>query len=234
MRSRAFHFAWMAVAPLVHFTDLMRLRHWTPTSATAAPSFETLRQVIAVVDRPSTRARSTRQIFLSSRLRCHKGGRVHGGDECLDCGRLVSVTPSAGHDEVHVRCLWTESDLVDDVMTPAPVLVHVPSSTTIGAADAVAAREGIHHLLIGDASWIEGAICRCLLAEPGSRAGNGTPVADRMVHDLTTVPPGTSLGQALRALESTPLGLIAVTRNGDLLGVVTRRDLGLGDAGHAP
>jgi CBS domain-containing protein len=212
----------------------MRLRHWTPTSAPSASSFETLRQVVAVVERASPRPRSTRQIFLSSRLRCHKGGRVHGGDECLECGRLVSVTPSAGHDKVTVRCLWTESDLVDDVMTPAAILVHVQPGTTLGAADDVAARENIHHILVGDRDWIEGAICRCDLAAPGSLAGNHARVSDRMTYDLTTVPPGTTLGQAMHALEATPLGLIAVTRSGELLGVVTRRDLGLEAAGHAP
>jgi CBS domain-containing protein len=212
----------------------MRLRHSTPTAAVPAPSFETLRQVVAVVERRNPRPSSTRQIFLSSRLRCHKGGRVHGGDECLQCGRLVSVTPSSGHNEVTVRCLWTESDVVDDVMTPAAVLVHVPSTLTLGTADLIAARENIHHLLVGDDDWIEGAVCRCVLAAPGSLAGNGARVVDRMVREITTVPPGTTLGQAMRALEATPLGLIAVTLDGALLGVVTRRDLGLGDAGHAP
>ena len=78
----------------------MRLRHWTPTSTEPASSFETLRQVVAVVDRTRQRPSSTRQIFLSSRLRCHKGGRLHGGDECLECGRLVSVTPTPTHDAV--------------------------------------------------------------------------------------------------------------------------------------
>lgn len=212
----------------------MRLRHWTPTSAPSASSFETLRQVVAVVDRPTPRPQRTRQIFLSSRLRCHKGGRIHGGDECLHCGRLVSVTPSAGRDKVTVRCLWTESDLVDDVMTPASVLVRVRATATIGAADEIASRESIHHLLVGDADWIEGAICRCDLAAPGSLAGNYARVSDRMTLDITTVPPGTPLGRTLKALEATPLGMIAVTRSGELLGVVTRRDLGLDDGGHAP
>jgi len=200
----------------------------------ATQSFETLRQVVAVVERPPPRPSTTRQIFLSTRLRCQKGGRVHGGDECFECGRLVSLVPSPGHDRVTVRCLWTESDTVDDVMTPLSVLVRVPPGASIGAADAVAAHENIHHLLVGAEEWIDGVICRCDLAVPGSVAGNAATVGDRMTHNVTTVPPGTKLGAAAQALEATPIGLIAVTRDGNLIGVVTRRDLGLDLHGHAP
>ena len=115
---------------------------------------------------------------------------MHGGNACLTCGRLVSVVPSATHDRMTVRCLWTESDVVEDVMTPPDVLVMVSGRLSIGAADEVAEREDIHHLLVGDHDWIEGAICRCDLAAAGSLAGNYAQVGERMTHRLTTVPPG--------------------------------------------
>jgi CBS domain-containing protein len=211
----------------------MRLRHWTSSSAPSV-SFETLRQMVATVDHPRRRRKTMRQVFLASHLPCHKGGPEHGADACLECGRLVSVVPSPGAEHVTVRCLWTESDVVDDVMTPTRVLATVPPNATLGDADRVAAREKIHHLLVRSDDWIEGVVCRCALAAAGSPAGNRLAVADRMIADITTVPTGTTLGQAWRAIEATSVGLIAITRDGELLGVVTRRDLGLDEGTHAP
>jgi len=211
----------------------MRLRQSTMSSAPSA-SFETLRQVVATVEHPRRRRKTMRQVFLASHLPCHKGGPEHGADACLECGRLVSVMPSPGAEHVTVRCLWTESDVVDDVMTPTRVLWTVPPTATLGDADRVAAREKIHHLLVQTDDWIEGVTCRCALAAIGSPAGNRLCVADRMIADITTVPSGTPLGQAWRAIEATPVGLIAITRDGEMLGVVTRRDLGLDEGAHAP
>ncbi len=213
----------------------MRLRHWIDPSTTTPtpPTFETLRELVAMVAPATPLTSPTRQLFVASRLRCHKGGRTICGDQCLQCDRLVGILPSPDRRQVTVRCLWTEDDVVDEVMTPADVLLHVAPTTPLGRADRIAASGDIHHLLVGRAGWIDGGVCRCQLADEGSPAGAMATVGERMLA-LVAVPPGTTLGAAAHILERVPLGMIAVAQAGLLHGVVTLRDLGMDRSHHAP
>ncbi len=209
----------------------MRLARATPAPLPAAPrGFETLREVTALVD-PRRRTPTARQLMRASHLHCQKGGHERTGAECLDCERIVSIKPSPGRSYVTVRCLWTEDDRVESVMTHASAAVTVKASDTLGHADQVAAGAGVHHLLVVEHDAVVGIVCRCDLADAGSLAGL-LPLAAHVEHELFTVPPQTSLAAAAEVMQRLEVGILMVTEGADLLGIITMRDLGLTPQGH--
>lgn len=193
--------------------------------------FEALRETTAVVGARLRVPPSSRALMSAARLCCQVGGRTLGGDECLQCDRLVSLKPSPGRSFVTIRCLWTEHDVVEDVMTHAHAIVAIRASATLGVADEHAAREQQHHLLVVEHDDVVGTVCRCRLAEPGSRAGQ-RPVTDAIDERLWTVPPGTHLGAAAEAMDLVGSSVLLVAAGDRLLGMITRRELGVTEQGH--
>jgi CBS domain-containing protein len=128
----------------------------------------------------------------------------------------------------------TSADVVASVMTRAFALVTVKETDRRGRADQVAARARIHHLLVVDeAGGVVGTICRCRLADPGSPAGQ-FPIADFMNREVWTIAPSSSLGDAADAMDRLGVGILMVAEGTELLGVITKRDLGLVEEGHGP
>lgn len=213
----------------------MRLDRFTPAPIISpAQSFETLREVTATVGKPLRVPSSSRQVMRAAILHCQNGGHERTGAECLDCQRIVSIKPSPGRTQVTVRCLWTEADVVESVMTRSSTLVTIKDSVCRGRADSLAAEHHIHHLVVvGDSGGVVGTICRCRLAEPGSPAGQYA-VADFMDREVWTISRATSLGEAAEVMERLGVDILMVADGTELLGIVTKRDLGLVDEGHTP
>lgn len=211
----------------------MHLDHFTPAPIISpAQSFETLREVTATVGKRLRVPSTSRQVMRAATLHCQKGGHVRTGAECLDCQRIVSIKPSPGRTQVTVRCLWTEMDMVEAVMTRSSTLVTVRDSVCRGRADQLAAEHRIHHLVVvGDSGGVVGTVCRCRLAEPGSPAGQYA-VADFMHQDIWTITAATSLGEAAEAMDRLGVDILMVADGSELLGIVTKRDLGLVDESH--
>ncbi len=210
----------------------MRLSHWTPAPVISPPKgFETLREVTARVGERPRVPRTARELMHAASLRCQKGGHERKGTECLECERIVSIRPSPGRSYVMVRCLWTELDVVEAVMTRAFATVTVEASATLGHADEIAGRESVHHLLVVERGDVVGVVCRCDLAKPGSQAGQ-LPVAGAIERELWTVPVSTSLAEAADVMERLDVGVLMVADEANLLGIVTMRDLGLTLRGH--
>jgi CBS domain-containing protein len=213
----------------------MRLRHATQApTVPSPPHFETLREVTAQVTEPVEAEAGGRQLMLASHLHCQRGGATRTGEECLDCARIVSVLPSQDHRHVTVRCLWTESDRVEQVMTRPAAFVTVGAKETIGRADLIASRERVHHLLVVEHGEVIGLACRCDLADPGSAAGISSLVGAHMKPTLWTIPPRTTLSQAAELMKRLEVALLGVAVGNELVGLVTRRDLGLTERGHWP
>lgn len=210
----------------------MRLSRSIPVPIVSpAPSFEAIREVTAVVGRHLRVPTTAPQVMRAATLRCQKGGPTRTGSECLDCERLVSIKPSPGRSSVTIRCLWTEVDAVDAVMTRAHAVVTVTAAESRGRADEIAARAHVHHLIVLDGrGQVIGTICRCKLAEPGSPAGQYR-VAE-FLEDAWTIPSDTTLAEAADAMERLDVGILLVADDDELLGLVTPRDLGLLE-GHA-
>lgn len=187
----------------------------------------------AEVTAPMPAKASGRELMRASRLYCQRGGPPVSGDECLSCSRIVSVLPSQGRRSLTVRCLWTETDRVESVMTRPDAFVTVGAKESVGRADLIAAREHVHHVLVLDHGAVIGVACRCDLAEPGSPAAVST-VAAHMKPTLWTVPPETTLGQAARLMGHLEESFLGVAVGDQLVGVVTLHDLGLSDQGHWP
>ncbi len=207
----------------------MRLTRWTPAPLLGqVQSFETLREVTAEVDRPLPVESTARQVMRASHLHCQKGGHELTGGQCMDCARIVSIRPSPGKSYVTVRCLWTEADVVDDVMTLAPAVVTVRSTDTVGHAHQVATRAHVHHLLVADDEQVVGVVCPCALAPAGTPAGEQR-VAEVMDPEVFTVPRRTSLASVAEAMERLEVGIVMIAEDDKLIGIVTLRDLGLAE-----
>ena len=217
------------------FSPVMRLRNPTPAPPLPAPPpFESLREVTAEVTGPVPTSASGRQLMHASELHCQRGGAPHTGVECLACERIVSILPSQTRRTIRVRCLWTEADRVDALMTVPTAFVTVAPSESIGRADLIAARERVHHLLVVERDEVLGIACRCDLGDPGSAAGIAGTVGSRMKPTLWTVPRDTTIGQAAELMDRLGVSLLGIADGAELVGLVTQHDLGLAEPGHWP
>jgi CBS domain-containing protein len=183
---------------------------------------ELLRERTAVASRDSPVDARTRTLFAGSSLRCQRGGRNVSGEECLACRRIVSVRPSPDRRVLTVRCLWIEADPVDDVMTLADHAVKVRATDPVAAAGDRLVQDDVHHALVVDGDDVIGWVCRRDLHGDGR-------VGDRMHAPVWTVPPATTLGQAITAMGALSVDLLAVTDGAALRGVIAAADLGLDD-----
>ncbi len=205
----------------------MRLHRWTSAPLRSPEgSLELLREIVAVVD-PSTPADArSRPRFAASHLHCQRGGDARSGEECLACPRIVSIKPSRGQRTITVRCLWTDDDLVEGVMTLPGRVAHVERDTAIADAAAIARREGVHHLLVTDRGEVVGMTCTCALDDEAGVIG------DRMIPNVWTIPVTTTLGQAAAAMSDLQVGLLVVADHGVVVGTVTAEDLQIEVAPH--
>jgi len=163
-----------------------------------------------------------RELLEATRLRCQKGGELHDAIECLDCERFVNYKPSRNRRTVTIRCQWRFDDPVTDLMTTSAALVGVDPGTTIAAADELARRHGIRHLLVAREDDLMGVVCRCDLVPP---VLEGETVGDRMSPEVWVLPATANLADAVDVMTSHEIGCVPVVDSGTLRGVLTRGDL---------
>jgi len=87
-------------------------------------------------------------------------------------------------------------------------------------ADRIAAREGVHRLLVIDGGRLADIVCRRdLQRSPGER------VRTVMQHDIAAIDAATGLGAAAAMMRASGVGCLPVAREGRLVGTITRGDL---------
>ncbi len=184
---------------------------------TGAP-FQSIREVVARGEEFGPES-TIKEKLCGSILRCQKGMGDQAAIECLHCPRLVNFVPQSR--SMVVRCLWTESDYVEDLMTLESEFVSVAPATPITDADAIAREKGVRHLLVVEAGRLSGILCRCDLRNPST---NET-VAGRVNHCPWSISPKTTLSQSERIMREREVDILPVIADGELVGLVTQGDL---------
>jgi acetoin utilization protein AcuB len=167
------------------------------------------------------------------RLVCHKGGRERTLDDCQMCPRFIGVEAGPGPGEATVCCLWSHRDPVSALMTDTSALVVVAEDTPCEEVDALAAKHGLHHLLVVAHQALVGVVCRCDLGAEHA----GRPVSTVMATEIFAVHPTATLGAAASAMRTFRVSCVPVVSDGFLVGVLTTTDLanaGCWPAVHGP
>jgi len=147
-------------------------------------------------------------------------GIEHLGRDCESCPRLLSWTAGPTDREVTLRCAWLHTDPVADRMTGAAAIVAVTPSRRCDEADRIAAREGVHRLLVIERDRLVGIVCRCDLERAPSEQVSAVMTREVAVIDATT-----TLGEAAAMMRELHVGCLPVARERRLVGIITRGDL---------
>ncbi|MBI2895748.1 MAG: CBS domain-containing protein [Deltaproteobacteria bacterium] len=100
-----------------------------------------------------------------------------------------------------------------------PVLV-VPDATVDSALEAADAC-GVRHLLVAEVGELHGVVCVCDLW----RAPGADPVFSRIAAESVTIAPAAPAALARLMMIRSDVDCLPVLRSGQLVGIVTRRDL---------
>jgi CBS-domain-containing membrane protein len=155
----------------------------------------------------------------AARVDCQLGVEHHGRD-CERCPRLLSWTAGPTEREVTLRCAWLHTDPVADRMTAAAAIVAVTPSHRCVEADRVAAREGVHRLLVVEHDRLVGIVCRCDLERALSER-----VQAVMQRDIVVIDAAATLAEAAALMHELGVGCLPVAREQRLVGIITRGDL---------
>jgi len=155
----------------------------------------------------------------AARVDCQLGVE-HSGRDCERCPRLLSWTRGPAEREVTLRCAWLHTDPVADRMTGAAAIVAVAPSRRCAEADRVAAREGVHRLLVVEQDRLVGIVCRCDLQRALSE-----PVDTVMQREIAIIDSAATLGEAAAMMRELGVGCLPVARDRRLVGIITRGDL---------
>lgn len=182
--------------------------------------FEYIREVVAVGDANYTVHSTVREKLCSSHLQCQKGTTLRSAARCLNCPRLVNFVPKS--DAVIVRCLWTDADHVESLMTMESELVTISPTASLAEARQRASQKDVHHLLVVEEGLLIGLIHRDEMAD--EEFGVNT-ISARVNLCPWTIGPETTLAQAARLMHDRNITILPVVENRAVLGVVTRGDL---------
>jgi CBS domain-containing protein len=155
----------------------------------------------------------------SARIDCQIGVERPGSD-CERCPRLLSWRPGPTEREVTLRCAWLHTDPVAARMTAAAAIVAVTPSRRCVEADRVAAREGVHRLLVVDRDQLVGIVCRCDLQRAPSER-----VHSVMQREIAVIDAAATLAEAGAMMRAFGVGCLPVAREHRLVGIITRGDL---------
>jgi CBS domain-containing protein len=108
-------------------------------------------------------------------------------------------------------------------MTDASALVVIDPSTSCRAAEELACRHAIHHLLVVAHGALVGVLCRCDLAL--HRDHDDVTIRSLMAEEIFAIHPTATLGAALAAMRTLKVGCLPVVADGFLVGVISRGDL---------
>ncbi|MBM4438677.1 MAG: CBS domain-containing protein, partial [Actinobacteria bacterium] len=133
---------------------------------------------------------------------------------------------------------WPDDEVVETGAVPDPTvgqimtrqLFTVSPDDVLDLAARVMEWKHVRHIPVegADGALVGLVTARGLLRLQGQDrrpAGTGAAVQDVMHTDITTVPPGLSLRDAMRRMESAPHACLLVVDDGRLVGIVTDRDL---------
>jgi hypothetical protein len=166
------------------------------------------------VGRPFAAVRMAKRVAGSAQVLCPRRGIIDGS-ECEDCPRLVARCAGAP------VCAVRGSEPVWQWMTSAERLLVAAPAMSCRAAEEVARRAGVHHLLVLDeARALVGVVCRRDLR----RDVTGT-VGAVMARDVFVTGPATTLSAAQAVMEELGVGCLPVVDDVLLIGMVTRADL---------
>lgn len=194
----------------------------TDDSEAAARSGQRFQGIRELVTRPQAPPDAGNiELFDSVRVTCQAGGVAHSGAYCRQCTRFVNWVPSADRAEVTIRCLWSESDLVGDLMACTSVLVTVPPDVPAAKALAEATRLQTSYLLVERDGRFEGVVYRDDLVD----LEDGALVRDRMIRPAWSASPTTTLGDTARLMREHGTDFMPIIAGNTLLGLITRADL---------
>ena len=180
--------------------------------------FEGIMQVRALV--PPGAADVDERLAVA-RFRCQNGGPQRTGQDCLLCGRYRGWRDGPDEKEITIHCSFTDRESVSARMTLSSAISTVSPETTWKEAEALAARAGVHHLLVTVEGRLIGVTCGC---EFGKHADD-EPVRASLGPNVFVIEASASLGEAAAAMAELRIGCLPVLDDGKLAGVITRNDL---------
>ena len=206
------------------------------TTAEHRARFEGIRELVARVEPPVGAGQRADEGGALGRVHvaCQAGGALHSGAACQRCARFVNWIPSPDRSLVTIRCLWHESDRVDELMDRASVVPAVTGDTLASEAMIAAAAAGRTFVVVVESDRFRGFLRTADLdldLEPCAL------VRDRMVHTAWSVSAGAPLGDVVAVMKAHATDIVPVLAADTLLGVITRdtlRDAGLACAFDEP
>lgn len=100
-------------------------------------------------------------------------------------------------------------------------VIEIDPETRVGDVMELAKARGVHHFPIVKRGALQGLVCTCDLG----RARPETSVQQLAHNPVTTIEPSRPLREAAELMRATGSGSVVVTRDGQICGMLTRRDL---------
>jgi hypothetical protein len=160
------------------------------------------------------------QALASTWLTCRKGGPIHDGVACLGCSRFVDCLLREGRADI--RCRWSGTDVVEEIMTDVAALICVSPDARCEEALELAWSRHVHNLVVADGQLGLG-IANDFDLLVGAR--DKATVRDVLLTGVPAVAPETTLAEAVTAFATTHCGLLLVIERNRLLGLLSATDL---------
>jgi hypothetical protein len=187
-------------------------------------TFEGIREVVACIEPPLGAGQHADEggALGSVHFSCQAGGELHSGAACQRCARFVNWIPSSDRSLVTIRCLWHESDGVEDLMDRASAIPTATGDTPVGEAVVEAAAAGLAFVAVVEDNRFRGLLRTADLdldLEPR------TLVRERMVQTTWSVPAGATLRDVVAVMKAHAVDIVPVLAADTLLGIITRETL---------
>jgi CBS domain-containing protein len=194
------------------------------TIAEHRDTFEGIREVVACIEPPVGAGQHEDEGGALGHVHfaCQSGGELHTGAACQRCARFVNWIPSPDRSVVTIRCLWHESDRVDDLMDRASAVPTATEDMSVGEAVIEAAAAGLAFVAVVENHRFLGLMRTADLdldLEPG------TLVRERMVQTTCSVPADATLRDVVAVMKAHATDIVPVLAADTLVGIITRDTL---------
>ncbi len=184
--------------------------------------FEGVREVEGiVVGVPPAGPGTARALLRATHVPCRARGDICSAERCVSCHRFVNFSPSPDRLRVSVRCFWSGSDLVGDLMTKAQNVLSVPIDATAGEARRLIADYDREYLLVVERGVLVGVVRRTLL----EWADAEQPVSSVTERRVWVTSASSSLDDLVEMVADRGADCVLVVEETRLVGMVTRGDL---------
>lgn len=184
--------------------------------------FEGVREVEGiVVGVPPAGPGTARALLRATQVPCRARGDICSAERCLTCRRFVNFSPSQNRQRVTVRCFWSGTDLVGDLMTRAENVLSVPIDATAGEARRLIADYDREYLLVVERGVLVGVVRRTLL----EWADAEQPVSVVTERRVWITSPNSTLDDLVEMVADRGADCVLVVDEARLVGMVTRGDL---------